>query len=189
MFPQLQAPPVPMSPSLVVKGVVQLYTNPGRGSFTPVMAQALRAAGQGMPVLVIQFLKGGISQGPERPVILGRHLKWVRCGIPRVVDTPHLEPEERLALDHLWHFTQSAIESNDYGLVVLDELALAMKLGLIAESEVLDLLDNRPVSLDVMITGPEMPDSLLDRADLITQLRHHHRTPASLANAGGPGVL
>ncbi len=172
MSPQLQASLISMPQSLVVKGVLQLYTNPGRGSFTPVMAQALRVAGQGAPVLVVQFLKGGIGQGPTHPIVLGRDLKWVRCGIARVVDTPHLEPEEHLALDQLWQFTHDQINSHEYTLVVLDELSLAMKLGLIQEQAVLDLLDQRPVSLDVMITGPDMPESLLERADLITQLRH-----------------
>jgi cob(I)alamin adenosyltransferase len=136
------------------------------------MAQALRAAGQGTPVLVVQFLKGGIQQGPEHALVLGSYLTWVRCGILRCVDTPHLEPEEQAALSALWAFAHQSISSGHYGLVVLDELALAIQLGLIPEQEVLDLLDRRPLSLDVMITGLEMPQSLLDRADLITQLRH-----------------
>lgn len=172
MSPQVQTPTAPMVSNLVLRGVLQLYTNPGRGAFTPVMAQALRVAGQGTPVLVVQFLKGGIRQGPEHPISLGSYLTWVRCGIQRCVDTPHLEAEEKLALDQLWQYTRESMATGDYSLVVLDELALALKMGLIPEDEVLELLDSRPVSLDVMITGPEMPESLLERADLITQLRH-----------------
>ncbi len=156
---------------LVARGVLQLYTSLGRASFTPVMAQALRVAGQGTPVLVVQFLKGGISQGPKRAVTLGSSLTWVRCGIQRCVDTPHLEPEEQQALASLWQFASEAIVSGQYGLVVLDELGLAIKLGLIDEAAVIALLDSRPVSMDVIITGPEMPESLIERADLITQLR------------------
>lgn len=173
MSPQLEAPPAPTSSSLLVPhGTLQLYTNPGRESYTPVMAQALRMAGQGTPVLVVQFLKGGINQGPERAITLGSYLTWVRCGIHRYIDTPHLEPEEHLAFQGLWQFTREAMATGEYGLIVLDELSLAIRLGLVPEETVLELLDTRPISLDVMITGPDMPESLMERADLITQLRH-----------------
>lgn len=173
MSAQLEAPPAPLSTSLLVpQGTLQLYTNPGRGSYTPVMAQALRVAGQGTPVLVVQFLKGGINQGPERGITLGSYLTWVRCGIHRYIDTPHLEPEEIGAFQGLWQFTCEAMAQGEFGLIVLDELSLAMRLGLVQEAGVLQLLDTRPVSLDVIVTGPDMPESLLERADLITQLRH-----------------
>lgn len=177
MTPQLEITPPVSSLSkasprpLIARGTVQLYTSLGRTSFTPVMAQALRIAGQGTQVLVVQFLKGGINQGPEQAVTLGSSLTWVRCGIRRCVDTPHLETEEQQALQELWGFTCEAIASARYGLVVLDELGLAIKLGLIDERAVTDLLDHRPVWLDVIITGPEMPEALMERADLITQLR------------------
>jgi len=159
------------SAQLIPQGSLQLYTHPSRGMFTPVMAQALRLVGQGTRVLIVQFLKGGINQGPENRLLLGSSLEWARCRLHRCIDTPHLEPEERVALDELWQFTQEAVRSGRYGLVVLDELGLAIKLGLIPEAQVLDLIDQRPVWMDMVITGPEMPDSLLERADLITQLR------------------
>ncbi|MDX2270587.1 MAG: cob(I)yrinic acid a,c-diamide adenosyltransferase [Cyanobacteriota bacterium] len=171
MSPQLEVPVAPRTQSLVIQGVLQLYTNPSRGSFTSVMAQAFRVAGQGTPVLIVQILKGGIEQGPQQGLQLGNDLRWVRCGLQRCVDTPHLAPEEAQALAELWQFTRDAVASGHYGLVVLDELSLALKLGLIPENEVLDLVDNRPISMDMVITGPEMPVSLLERADLITQLK------------------
>jgi cob(I)alamin adenosyltransferase len=62
-----------------------------------------------------------------------------------------------------------------YDLVVLDELSLAIHFGLIPEEEVLDLLDNRPSHVDVILTGPNMPNTLLDQADQITQIRRSHR--------------
>ncbi|MFS8793994.1 cob(I)yrinic acid a,c-diamide adenosyltransferase [Synechococcus sp. R5-16] len=169
-----------LSAQLVPQGSLQLYTHPSRGMFTPVMAQALRLAGQGTRVLIVQFLKGGINQGPANRLSLGRSLEWVRCRLHRCIDTPHLEPEERVALDELWQFTQEAVRSGRYDLVVLDELSLAVKLGLISEAEVLSLIDQRPISMDMVITGPEMPDSFLERADLITQLR--------LRGIPGPGL-
>lgn len=156
-----------------VEGLVQVFTSSHRSFFTNVMAQALRIAGQGTPVLVVQFLKGGINQGHERPVCLGQHLDWLRCNVPRCIDTPELEAAETQALLELWQHTQKVVLQEKYCLVVLDELSLAIRLGLIPEAEVLALLRERPKPVDVILTGPDMPQSILDLADQITQLRRN----------------
>jgi cob(I)alamin adenosyltransferase len=139
------------------------------------MAQALRIAGQGNPVLVVQFLKGGIGQGHEHPVQLGQHLDWVRCNLPRCIDTPHLDAKETAALTDLWRFTQEVVLQGRYSLVVLDELSLAINLELIPEAEVLAFLAKRPQHIDIILTGPAMPQSLLDVADQITEFRRSHQ--------------
>jgi cob(I)alamin adenosyltransferase len=161
-----------------IEGMIQVFTCPHRSFFTNVMAQALRIAGQGTPVLVVQFLKGGISQGHEHPVKLGRHLDWLRCNLPRCIDTPHLEDTEVTAFLDLWEHTKSVVSQNNYSLVVLDELSLAINFGLISEAEVLAFLQNRPIEVDVILTGPDMPEAILDIADQITELRrsYHLRT-------------
>jgi cob(I)alamin adenosyltransferase len=176
MVSQLEAPNRnPSSLPYTVEGLVQVFTCPHRSFFTSVMAQALRIAGQGTPVLIVQFLKGGIGQGIQKPVKLGQHLDWVRCDLPRCLDTPHLEESETSALLELWEYTQEVVARNQYSLVVLDELSLAINLGLIPEREVLDFLQNRPAQVDVILTGPEMPQAILDIADQITELRRSHR--------------
>jgi cob(I)alamin adenosyltransferase len=139
------------------------------------MGQALRLAGQGAPVLVVQFLKGGIDQGFENPVQLGQNLDWIRCNLPRCIDTPHLDPEEVQLLQDLWQQTQAVILERKYDLVVLDELSLAIHFGLISEAEVISFLNQRPREVDVILTGPEMPKSILGVADQITELRRSHQ--------------
>ncbi|MCU0568442.1 MAG: P-loop NTPase family protein [Oculatellaceae cyanobacterium Prado106] len=158
-----------------VEGLVQVFTCPHRSFFTSVMAQALRIAGQGTPVLIVQFLKGGIGQGHQKPVQLGQHLDWIRCDLPRCLDTPQLEESETDALLELWRYTQAVVAKGKYSLVVLDELSLAINLGLIPEVEVVNFLKNRPNQVDVILTGPEMPDKILEMADQITELRRSHR--------------
>jgi len=69
------------------------------------MAQALRIAGQGTEVLVVQFLKGGVNQGHENPICLGQNLDWVRCNLPRCIDTPQLDAAETNSLQDLWLWT------------------------------------------------------------------------------------
>ena len=92
-----------------VAGLVQVFTSSHRNFFTDVMAQALRIAGQGTPVLVVQFLKGGIRQGHERPIQMGQNLDWIRCDLPRCIDTPQLDDTENEALQKLWKHTQKVL--------------------------------------------------------------------------------
>ncbi|HEY9647317.1 MAG TPA: P-loop NTPase family protein [Chroococcidiopsis sp.] len=157
-----------------VEGLVQVFTCPHRSFFTSVMAQALRIAGHGTPVLVVQFLKGGITQGTRHPVQLGQNLDWLRCDLPRCIDSSEVQEPEQTALQELWQHTKSVVSQGQYSLVVLDELSLAIQFGLIAEADVLDFLKKRPRSVDVILTGPDMPDSILAIADQITELRRSH---------------
>jgi cob(I)alamin adenosyltransferase len=177
MIAQLETPSANSTLSLPypVAGLVQVFTSKKRIFFTSVIAQALRIAGQGTPVLVVQFLKGGIRQGQERPIQLGQNLDWIRCDVPRCIDTPHLDLAEGEALQNLWQYTQKIVSAGKYSLVVLDELSLAINFGLIPETEVLEFLAQRPAHVDIILTGTEMPKSLLDVADQITEIRRSHR--------------
>lgn len=161
--------------NLSIEGLVQVFTSFHRSFFTNVMAQALRIASQGTPVLVVQFLKGGIGQGHDRPIQLSQHLDWLRCDIPRCIDTPQLDEGESQALVDLWQHTKKMIEQGRYNLVVLDELSLAIHFGFISEEDVLDFLKRRPRHVDVILTGPDMPPAILDVADQITELRRSHQ--------------
>lgn len=177
MVSQIETPSIDVGHQLThrVEGLVQVFTCSHRSFFTNVMAQALRIAGQGTPVLVVQFLKGGIGQGYEHPVQLGQNLDWIRCNLPRCIDTPQLDEAETRSLLELWEYTQAIVLEGKYELVVLDELSLAVNFELIADTEVLSLLQQRPRHVDIILTGPEMPRSLLDVADQITELRRSHQ--------------
>lgn len=164
-------------PSLALQGTIQIVTGPDRRFNAAVIAQALRIAGQGTPALVVPFLKGGIGQGPDNPMYLCQGLRWVRCDVGRCLDTPHLEVEEQKAMHELWKYTRRAINSGRFGLVVLDELSLAIRFGLIPESEVVELLQQRPSYMDIILTGPEMPAALTLLADQVTELRKNQPQP------------
>ncbi len=177
MVAQLETPTLDSRCSLPypVEGLVQVFTCSHRSFFTNVIAQALTIAGQGTSVLVVQFLKGGIGQGHEHPMHLGQNLDWIRCDLPRCIDTPHLDEAENRSLLKLWQHTQKVVEEEKYSLVVLDELSLAINFGLIPVSEVLAFLEKRPAHVDIILTGPEMPQAILDVADQVTEIRPSHR--------------
>jgi cob(I)alamin adenosyltransferase len=135
------------------------------------MVEAMRVAGQGNAVLVAQFLKGGIHQGVEQPMQFGQGLEWLRADMERCLKTPDATEAEQAAIAQLWQYTETGVMQGRYSLVVLDELSLAIQFGLISEAAVLDFLKQRPPQVDVILTGPDMPESLLAIADQVTEFR------------------
>ncbi|MGL5062551.1 MAG: P-loop NTPase family protein [Microcoleus sp.] len=176
MVAQLQTPALNLTHNLSysVEGLVQVFTGPQRCFFTNVMAQALRIAGQGAPVLAVQFLQGGINQGHDRPVKLGQNLDWVRCDLSRCIDetaVTDLDEAEARSIERLWQYVRDVVRQGRYALVILDELSLAVNLGVICEAEVLAFINSKPYDLDIILTGPAMPQTILDVADQITEIR------------------
>ncbi|MGD1951436.1 MAG: cob(I)yrinic acid a,c-diamide adenosyltransferase [Leptolyngbyaceae cyanobacterium] len=152
-----------------LEGALRVFTSVHRSFFTNVMVQALHSADQGMTVLVAQFLKGGIDQVPVHMTLRGQHLHCVRCGYSGCIF--EATDDAQAAVSELWGHVKSVVHSNQYELVMLDELSLAIEYGLIPETEVLDLLKQRPSQMDIILTGPKMPYSILSMADQVTEFR------------------
>lgn len=152
-----------------LEGSLRVFTSVHRSFFTNVMVQALRSADQGMSVLVAQFLKGGIDQGPGHLTHMGQNLDWVRCGYSGCIF--ETTGDAQAAVSELWSYVKTVIQDDKYSLVMLDELSLAIDYGLIPEPEVLDLLKQRPSQMDIILTGPKMPYSILSMADQVTEFR------------------
>jgi cob(I)alamin adenosyltransferase len=157
------------------EGQLQVHTAPFRGSFSGVLSQALRSAGLGSRVLVSQFLKGGVDQGLERSVWLCGRLQWLRPAVSGCLMDPAVPGEagqaDRDAVLEIWTYTREQLLSGQLEQLVLDELGLAIELGYLPEADVVQALEQRPTHLDVILTGPSMPSSLLAMADQVTQLR------------------
>jgi cob(I)alamin adenosyltransferase len=168
---------VPRSPRLAAQpeGLLQVHTAPFRGSFSGVFSQALRSAGLGSRVLISQFLKGGVDQGLERSVWLCGRLQWLRPAVAACLAEPAaaagVTPADRAAVQEVWDYTREQLLGGGLDQLVLDELGLAVELGYLSAAEVTAALEQRPSHLDVILTGPAMPASLLAMADQVTQLR------------------
>ena len=171
------AAPAPRSLHLVAQqeGLLQVHTAPFRGSFSGVFSQALRSAGLGSRVLISQFLKGGVDQGLERSVWLCGRLQWLRPAVAACLAEPvaadAVAEADRAAVVAVWHYTRSQLLGGQLDQLVLDELGLAVELGYLPQTEVMEALEQRPSHLDVILTGPSMPSALLAMADQVTQLR------------------
>jgi cob(I)alamin adenosyltransferase len=165
--------PLPqVRPAAQPEGLLQVHTAPYRGSFGSVLSQALRTAGLGSRVLVSQFLKGGVEQGPEASIWLCGRLQWLRPAVAACLDRPAAEaPAAARAVADLWSFSREQLLSGAVDLMVLDELGLAVELGYLSAEDVVASLERRPSQLDVILTGPAMPAALMAMADQVTELR------------------
>lgn len=158
---------------MVPEGQLQVHTAPFRGSFGTVLSQALRSAGLGSRVAVVQFLKGGVSQGPDAALTLCDRMVWMRPAVMGCLSEPAscAEPTTMTAVQEVWQVSRRHLACGDLDQLVLDELGLAIALGYLEEAEVRDSLEARPGSMDVIITGPSIPESLMGLADQVTELR------------------
>ena len=152
------------------EGQLQIHTAPYRGSFSTVFSQAMRAAGLGSRVLIAQFLKGGVSQGPKDCVRLCGGLVWLRPDVQACLTEPD-QAEAHEAVDEIWQICRQHLLSGNLDQLVLDEIGLAVSLGYLSEDDLVHTLLQRPGSMDVIITGPAIPSRVMEMADQVTELR------------------
>jgi len=154
------------------EGLLQIHTAPFRGSFSGVFSQALRSAGLGSRVLITQFLKGGVDQGLERSLWLCGRLQWLRPAVAGcLADSADADAAAAEAVAEVWSYSRDQLLAGELDQLVLDELGLAVELGYLPAPEVMATLEKRPSHVDVILTGPAMPASLMAMADQVTQLR------------------
>ncbi|NDY42997.1 cob(I)yrinic acid a,c-diamide adenosyltransferase [Dissulfurirhabdus thermomarina] len=148
---------------------VQVYTGDGKGKTTAALGLVLRAAGAGWRVLVLQFLKrGDFSEIKALRRLPGVEVR--QFGTGRFVRGRPSEADLRAARDGL-RLAESALASGAYDLVVLDEANVAAHFGMLEAADLAALLDRRPPGVEVVLTGRWAPPEVLERADLVTEMR------------------
>jgi cob(I)alamin adenosyltransferase len=150
------------------KGYVQVYTGDGKGKTTAALGLALRASGHGMRTYIGQFMKGQhygeLDALRDHPYITIEQYGDVRC-IRREEVTPDHVAQAQRGLER----AREAMLSGQYDIVVLDEV-----------------LDERPERVEVILTGRRAPQELIERADLVTEMREikHYYQQGVLAREG-----
>ena len=174
------------------RGCVQVYTGNGKGKTTAALGLAVRAVGRDLRVLMIQFMKhwgygehlGAKRLEPElrivqvgKPYLIAREGEMdaatrEQLGDDVVVFPPGEPPEEVLVPARRgMELAFEALEDGDLDLLILDEINVALHFGLVPIEDVLALLDARPAGLEMVLTGRNAPAEILDRADLVTEMR------------------
>jgi cob(I)alamin adenosyltransferase len=159
------------------KGFVHLYTGDGKGKTTAAMGLALRAAGQGLRVEIIQFMKGR-RYGEVKALEQVKGITVRQYGRDEFVDRRNPAPVDVQHANAGFEKAKELLECPGCDVIVLDEINVALDYGLIDLDDLLDALKARRADLEVVLTGRYAPRPLFDAADLVTEMRemkHYYR--------------
>ena len=156
------------------KGLVIVYTGNGKGKTTAALGLCIRAVGYDQKVCIIQFIKGswkygeldGIKKLAPNVVLFQKGLGFVG-----IIDDKLDKSEHIKAAGEAIEFAREIIKSEKYDIVILDEINVAINLGLISVADALGLIENKPELLDIILTGRNAAPEIIERADLVTEMR------------------
>jgi len=152
-------------------GLTQVYTGDGKGKTSAAFGLALRAIGRGLKVYVVQFIKGGFDYGELYIVDDLPNLKLKAFGRGKfVTEVPPTEEDVKLARE-AFNLAEKVVNSNEYDLVVLDEINVALNLKLVDVDEVIHLVRNKPEHVELILTGRYAPPEIIEVADLVTEMK------------------
>lgn len=153
------------------RGCVQVYTGNGKGKTTAALGLTLRALGRGLKVCFFQFIKGGGPYGEQMIADrLGADFTIIQTGRPGWVNTKDIAEDRRLAQEALLQ-ARDALISGEYDLFVCDEIIGAVGFGLIDVEQVLELIAIRPERVELVLTGRNADERVVQVADLVTEMR------------------
>ena len=157
------------------KGLILVHTGDGKGKTTAALGLMLRAWGDGLRVLILQFIKGGWEYGElkaiQRLAALDGRLELRQCGRGFSQRQGEEQAKHAAAAAAALQQAREEIQSSRWDMVILDEINYAVKFGLITEQELGALLERCPKNLHLVCTGRDACPLLLERADLITEMR------------------
>ena len=171
------------------KGLLIVYTGPGKGKTTCALGTAFRAVGQGLKVLMVQFIKGSWHYGElDAAKMLGDDKFEIRPmgrGFVKIGGA-ETDPQDIKLAQECWQAGRDAINSGKYDLVVLDEINYTISYKMLDPDEIVDALKNRPERVHVICTGRNAHAKLVELADLVTEMRDvkHPYTKGILAQRG-----
>lgn len=173
------------------KGLVQVYTGDGKGKSTAAMGLALRAAGHELRVYIIQFMKGVSYSGemlsiprltpqiklksfgrgcPDAAAIRGGFEKCSGCGQCFIKPGTTSEKDLKTA-EKAWQLAKEVVLSDEYDLVILDEVINALHYELITVEEIRNLIQQKPDLVEIVMTGRDAPQEIMELADLVTEMK------------------
>jgi cob(I)alamin adenosyltransferase len=152
------------APSIVI-----VNTGDGKGKSTAAFGTALRAVARGWQVCVIQFVKSERWKVGERDTAVRLGVEWWTIGDGFTWDSRNMERTEAVARE-AWRVAKEKIQSGKFGLVVLDEITYPINWGWIPIADVLSVLGSRPSVVNVIATGRDAPQELIQIADTVTEM-------------------
>ncbi len=168
------------------EGLVQVYFGRGKGKTTAAIGQGIRATGHGFKVFMIQFMKGNYKYGEIKAIKAVSNFELKQFGSPELISEPGEFDinEGNKALD----FAEEIIMSDEYDIVILDEVGVAISMNVISVEPVLKLIKNKPEKVELVLTGgPKMHPKIKEMADLVTEMKmikHYYSSKGITARYG-----
>lgn len=157
---------------MVREGLIIVHTGNGKGKTTAALGLAVRAWGQGLKVLILQFIKGGWKYGELKALArFAPELQIVQAGEGFVGNSANEEKEKHCAAarETLARARQE-MKSGDWDMLILDEINYAVKFGLLPPEAMISLLESKPAQMHLVLTGREARPEVIAMADLVTEM-------------------
>ena len=155
-------------------GLVIVYTGNGKGKTTAALGLAMRAVGYDHKVCMLQFIKGSWHYGEmDSSKKLEPNFELIAIGkgfVGILDDNSPREEHEKYAAEAL-RICREKINSGNYNVVILDEVNYAINLGLIDVQEIIKLIKEKPSNLDLVLTGRDAKEEIIELADLVTEMK------------------
>ena len=155
-------------------GLVIVYTGNGKGKTTAALGLAMRAVGYEHKVCMLQFIKGSWHYGEmDSSKKLGPNFELIAIGkgfVGILDDNSSREEHEKYAAEAL-RICRERIFSGKYNVVILDEVNYAINLGLINVKEIVKIIEEKPSGLDLVLTGRDAREEIIELADLVTEMK------------------
>ena len=153
------------------KGLLIVHTGAGKGKTTAALGMAIRCLGHGMKVAIVQFIKGAIDTAEERMFkSFGDQVMFLRMGEGYTWETKNKE-RDRAVAQEAWGEVEKILQDPTFGMVVLDELNIAIHHEYVSLEQVLNAAAQRLPMLHMVITGRGAKPELIEAADLVSEMK------------------
>ena len=168
-----------------MKGYVQVYTGDGKGKTTAALGLALRAAGAGLDIFIAQFVKGMKYSELDSIERFSDLITLKQYGRGCFIKNGPVPEDIQAAVSGLEE-VRKIISSGRHQLVILDEANIAIRYNLFTVKDILELIDSKPEHVELVITGRNAHPDLIERADLVTEMKEikHYYTKGVIAREG-----
>ncbi len=169
------------------KGYIHIYTGNGKGKTTAALGLALRAAGNGLKTFGIRFMQNYPYSELRSVQCLNRWITLRQCGDDAFVLQKHPPDVRDLeAAQEGLKVAREAMLSGEYSLVILDEVCVAIYFKLLKTEELLSFMSQKPEKVELVLTGRYCPQELIEKADLVTEMREikHYYQKGIIARKG-----
>jgi cob(I)alamin adenosyltransferase len=154
------------------KGLVSIFTGNGKGKTTAAIGTAVRAAGNGLKVLIVFFAKGDKHPRGEANVLSQLpNITVTSCQRKGWIDRENIKVEDKELTEAMLTTAREAMLKGDYNLIVLDEINIAVNYGLVSLDEVIGFINDKPNNVELILTGRYAEPELVQMADLVTEMQ------------------